>query len=593
MSVKPLAVLDTECYRDYWLCSIRRLDTGALRIFEQYPGKSLDVIGLRETLSRVIMVTFNGRRYDAPMIGLALTGVSCDTLKRCSDFIIQLKMNAWDAERQFNFRTPEFNHIDMIDVVPGMVSLKVYMGRLHCPRLQDLPIEHSASIEPEQRDLIKQYNVNDLDGTEALYRKFEKQIELRREMSREYGIDLRSKSDAQIAESVIKAKLGVTTRPEVNPHTFKFRFPNYLRHAGPIVQGVIDQVRAVDFEVKPNGYVEMPPELAKLRIRIGASEYRMGIGGLHSCEKSVAHVAGNGMMLIDRDVASYYPAIVINTGLYPRHLGKPFLDLYRQLRDERLEAKHAGLKAKADSLKITLNGAFGKLGNPYSILYSPELLIQVTLTGQLTLLMLIEWIESDIDSGISVVSANTDGIVISCHEDYYDLLCATIKHWEQVTGYETEETRYRALYSRDVNSYIALKEGGGVKLKGAYSESEPVASSWSSPHNQICVKAACDYLEHGIPVDLTIRTATDIRDFVELRNVTGGAVWRGEYLGRAARWYKAIGGEEITYKKNGNKVANSDGARPLMVMDGTMPADLDLDAYIKDANEILEDIGAI
>jgi hypothetical protein len=118
-----------------------------------------------------------------------------------------------------------------------------------------------------------------------------------------------------------------------------------------------------------------------------------------------------------------------------------------------------------------------------------------------------EWIEG---CDIQVVSANTDGIVIKCQQGHYNLLGGVIKQWEMQTGFETEETRYKALYSRDVNSYIAIKPDDGVKLKGAYSEPEPVASSWPSPHNNICIDAVCDYLRYGVPIDLTIRTCRDI-----------------------------------------------------------------------------------
>ena len=56
-----------------------------------------------------------------------------------------------------------------------------------------------------------------------------------------------------------------------------------------------------------------------------------------------------------------------------------------------------------------LNGTFGKTGSPYSVLFAPEMMIQTTITGQLALLMLIEHLET---ASISVISANTDGIVI-------------------------------------------------------------------------------------------------------------------------------------------------------------------------------------
>jgi hypothetical protein len=411
---------------------------------------------------------------------------------------------------------------------------------------------------------------------------------------------LRSKSDAQIAEAVIKSKLHEVTgilpsKPELRARAFKFRFPNFLKDAGPVVGGLIELVREADFVVEPTGKVKMPKQLADAKINIGTSTYKMGIGGLHSTEKSACHVAAEDTLIVDRDVASFYPAIIIQTGLYPRHLGKSFLDVYRGIRDTRIIAKRTGDKTVNETLKIVLNGSFGKFGNPWSILYSPDLLIQVTVTGQLALLMLIEAIES---CGIAVVSANTDGIVIKCPIDKRGWLDSAISAWERRTGFETEETRYKLLASRDVNSYIAVKENGGVKLKGAYAEPEPVASSWPSPHNQVCVMAACDYLEYGVPVELSIAACSDVKQFIEVRNVTGGGTWRGQYLGRAVRWYKSTDGEPIFYKKanksgNHNKVADTDGCRPLMEMDDSMPTDLDTQWYIDEAYRILRDIGAL
>src|ERR1017187_7366641 len=140
----------------------------------------------------------------------------------------------------------------------------------------------------------------------------------------------------------------------------------------------------------------------------------MGIGGLHSAESGVAHVAGSNYMLIDRDVTSYYPSIILNLGLYPQHMGEAFLTVYRSLVERRVAAKKAGDKVTAESLKIAVNGSFGKLGSKWSALYAPDLLIRVTITGQLSLLMLIEMIEL---AGLPVLSGNTDGILVKCHKD--------------------------------------------------------------------------------------------------------------------------------------------------------------------------------
>ena len=49
--------------------------------------------------------------------------------------------------------------------------------------------------------------VNDLQKTQSLYEKNKTAIELRYLLTAEYGVDVRSKSDPQIAESVIRSEM--------------------------------------------------------------------------------------------------------------------------------------------------------------------------------------------------------------------------------------------------------------------------------------------------------------------------------------------------------------------------------------------------
>ena len=95
---------------------------------------------------------------------------------------------------------------------------------------------------------------------------------------------------------------------------------------------------------------------------------------------------------------------------------------------------------------------------------------------------------------------------------------------------------------------------------------------------------------HDTPTEDTIRTCTDLTQFLTVRSVTGGAIWKDQYLGRVVRWIYSTDGEKITYKKNGNKVPKSDGSRPVMEL-CDFPTDLDYDRYTEEANGILEDIG--
>lgn len=583
---KPTLVYDIEVYRDYFLIAFLNVDTGGIRHFEMFEGQPLDVATIRAILKRYRLVSFNGNNFDLPLVTLALGGADCAKIKSVSDRIIVHNIRPW----AMGIESVKCDHIDLIEVSPGFSSLKIYGGRLHCQKMQDLPIEPSESIAPEMRTVLRQYCENDLHTTQALYEKLLPQIELRERMGVQYGIDLRSKSDAQIAEAVIRLEVEKSLNRklkkvgDLSGTEFKYCAPEFVEFETPFMRSVLDTVLGATFVVMGNGQVRMPEEIAKLKIRIGQSDYKMGIGGLHSMEKCEAHVADDETILVDRDVASYYPAIILNCGLKPAQMGEHFTHVYRSIVERRLKAKREGDSVVSDALKITINGSFGKFGSPYSILYSPTLLIQTTVTGQLSLLMLIEALESE---GIAVVSANTDGIVIKCPVQKSNMLEFVVWEWEAKTGFVTEESRYRALYSRDVNNYIAITDKG-YKAKGAYTP----AALQKNPTNEICSRAVVRYLQTGKPVEDTIRECDDIRMFVNIRTVKGGALKGEEYLGKAVRWYYAQGETgTINYKVNGYTVPRSEGARPLMELPDSLPKDIDYDWYVREAYSILKSIG--
>lgn len=582
-------IFDLEIYRDYFLAAFMNAKTGNVRHFEMHADQVFDARTVRQILVRHRLVSFNGSRFDLPLLTMALQGADCGEIKAASDKIIKNNLRPW----ALGIDPIGCDHIDLIEVAPGIASLKIYGGRLHSPKMQDLPIDPDASITPEQRALLREYCENDLATTLALFKKLGPQIQLREQMSAQYGIDLRSKSDAQIAEAVIKLEVeramgeSLPKPKDLAGQRFKYQVPVFITFATPTLQSALASVTEATFTIAGNGSVQMPKAIGELKIAIGAGIYRMGIGGLHSSEKCAAHHADAEHVLIDRDVASYYPTIILNCDLKPAQMGAHFTSVYRSIVERRLAAKRAKDGVTADSLKITINGSFGKFGSPYSLLYSPTLLIQTTITGQLALLMLIEMLEGEC---ISVVSANTDGIVIKCPRSKLDLMEFIVWEWELRTHFETEATPYLAIYSRDVNNYIAIKDRG-YKVKGVYAP----ATLQKNPTNEIVIQAVVAFLREGTPVETTIHACTDITRFVTIRAVKGGALDQaGQYLGKAARWYYARGvSRPLTYKINGYTVPRSEGARALMDLPDSFPADVDLDRYIAEARSILADIGAI
>lgn len=590
-------VFDIEVYPNYFLIAFQSLTSGKIVYFEMSPGATFDAGKLAWVMNGFCLVSFNGNNYDLPIAALALAGKDNDHLMWATEEIILRNERGDDILKKSKVKRLRLNHIDLIEVAPLRASLKIYSGRLHAKRMQDLPFVPGTVLSPEQIAIVRWYCCNDLANTALLYHELEEQIKLRETLGLRYGIDLRSRSDAQIAEAVIthevaKANGMRSRRPDIPPGTwFQYRVPAFVRFETETLRWAFDAVKRARFVIDESGEVGLPPELKDLRLPIGGGVYRMGIGGLHSSEQKQAVFADENTILADWDVASYYPAIALNQGIYPEGLGTTFLTVYRQLVERRLYAKKTGDKVTADSLKITINGTFGKFGSPYSMLYSPcNGVIQITLTGQLALLMLIERMEL---AGLPVVSGNTDGVIVKCPRLRQNVMEGIIAQWERDTGFQTEQTRYRAVFSRDVNNYIAVKEDGTAKVKGAYAE---VGSSGQTrlsknPTGLICADAVVAFLTTGTPINETIRSCRDLTRFVVVRSVTGGAVKDGTYLGKSIRWYYAVGEQgEIVYAKNGNMVPRSTGGKPCMLLPDAFPEDVNYDWYESEALDMLRDL---
>jgi hypothetical protein len=584
--------LDSECFPNYYLVTFYAVG-GKSKSFDMWPGKPLDYDGIWRFLNDpdVELVTFNGTDYDLCLLALALSGADCAYLKQVSNYIIENGTRVWEFEKTFGVLRLDVNHIDLIEVAPGMVSLKIYGGRLHMPRLQDMPYHHESEVTPEMRPVIKLYCRNDCATTCGLYYALKAQIDLRRIMSNELGTDVRSKSDAQIAEVVLKTAAirqhGVTPRKVPLAYTsFKYTPPSYIGFITTELQGLLDVVSTAKFKIKDDtGHVEMPEAIDTYPTSVNGRRYKVGIGGLHSQEQEQTIRCADTHELEDIDVVSYYPNLMLNMGMYPEAIGPAFIDAYRGILDERVAAKRAKDKVKDSVLKITLNGTFGKTSSKWSILYNPKFLIQTTITGQLSILMLIEALEH---YGIPVVSANTDGIVVYYPKRDTQKVTKIVGAWEKRCNLQTDRTRYDSIFARDVNNYIALKPDGSVKAKGVYAP----PSLAKNPQNEICVEAVVQFLTNGTDIAQTIRGSQDIRKFLTLRTVKGGAFKEGYELGKAIRWYYALGVTgTITYASNGNDVPRTEGAKPLMELPCEFPKDVDYVWYINEANAILMDLG--
>lgn len=578
--------LDVECYRNYFLICFK--SNNKSRSYEITDYSNLNLQEIDKIMNTYLTIGFNSKNYDLPMISYALTGATRSQLKEFSDQIITSKKFSWEVCRDFNVKVPsKWNHIDLIEVAPGVhISLKMYGARMHTKTLQDLPYEPDTLIENKDHKVIKEYCLNDINITIELYNEIKNRIELREKIGKIYELELRSKSDAQVAETIIKSLLNVKSYNNIidEERIYSYNPPSFIRFNSEELLEFFNELQNTKFKCNEKGALLKDKEL-KNKIKINDVTFTLGIGGLHSNEKHRATIISEDEFLTEIDVVSYYPSIILNNNYYPENLGTNFIDLYRNFYLKRIKAKETKHKLLSDTYKIILNGSFGKFGSRFSSLYSPDLLLHTTLTGQLSLLMLIENLSY---KGFDIISANTDSITIKGKKNNIHLLDLILKSWENITGFKLEKINYKAIYHESVNSYIGILEDNNIKCKGLYALEGLV----KNPVSTVCVEAVVAYLQNNIEIEDTIfKNKNDIRKFLIIRKVEGGAVFKNQYLGKTVRWYYSKYGDKITYKKNGNKVAESDGAIPLMTLDDKKRDDIDFQKYIDKAYKMLKNLG--
>jgi hypothetical protein len=285
--------------------------------------------------------------------------------------------------------------------------------------------------------------------------------------------------------------------------------------------------------------------------------YTFAKGGLHTENKPKVFEADDDTLIVDWDVSSYYPAIIINNGRYPGHLGPEFLRGYKAMFDKRLELKPMAKKDKkikgiVGALKLAVNSVYGKSSDMQSWLYDRQLTMFTTITGELSLLMLIEAYEL---AGIHVISANTDGVTIMVTKDKVDKMHELNKWWMDITQYELERTDYQKIIFSTVNDYLAIKTDGEIKKKGDFLTDFELHKNKSARIVPIALER---YYVHDVPVADTIRAHTNIYDFALRQKATKDFHFEGQskdnttVYNKLIRYYVSNTGEKLLKVKNQN-----------------------------------------
>lgn len=505
---KELFIYDIEVYRNYFLAVFVDKDGQNKHQFQIFQDKNeaKELVNFLHTRVNYL-VGYNSSRYDDVILNLIRSGVS-DTAS-IHNLSNQIILDNYDAIKQYRWMDKPWTTIDLMAIIENNMnrtSLKAAAIHLKWHKIQDLPIEPTSLIEPSQTKLLEEYCLNDVEITRRLFEELKPALTLRKNLSNEYSVDLLSASDSKIGKTVLEKMYGK---------------PSVQETQRPVIRGKDLIPTTLQFQTKEFQQVQSAVENLTLqgkhqfsaKLTYNGITFSLGLGGLHTEDEPGLFKTDENNVLMDADVSSYYPSMILQYGIAPAHLDKEkFLKIYRGLVEERLEAKRKGDTTKADGVKITINAVFGMLRSKYFWLYDPLAFYKITIGGQLLLLQLCE---AFFLAGIPVISANTDGVICQVPVGLMDKYQAVCQEWEKQTGLSLDYSEYKLYARAHVNGYVAVKKTGKVKTKGLFDPKLSINKftlnkGYNSPVIALALQA---YFIDGVSPEEFIPNHPDIHDF--------------------------------------------------------------------------------
>lgn len=429
-----MIAFDFEVFKYDWLVVLYDLINQERKIIVNNPDQLSEFY---EKHKGDIWIGYNSKNYDQYILKGILCGFDPHEI---SEFITVEKKKGYSFSNLMN-KIPMINY----DASVKLNSLKVLEGFMgHNIKESSVSFDIDRKLTEVEIDEVIKYCVHDVEETIEVFLQNKSDFDSKLALVSTFKLPLTylAKSDAQLAAIILGAN-----RVHNRNDEFDLIIPKTLRLNNKYK-------RILDWYLNE----ENRSYEKTLDIDVAGVPHKFAWGGLHGAREKYF---GKGFF-VNVDVASFYPAIMIEYDLLSRNIADP--KKYVNIRDTRLEFK-AKKDPKQLPYKLVLNSTYGAMKDKYNAMYDPRQANNVCVTGQLLLLDLIEKLEPFCD----IIQSNTDGILVKLKsKDDFEKLDDTCYEWEERTKMELEFDMVKEVYQKDVNNYIVVGMDGKIKSKGAY-----------------------------------------------------------------------------------------------------------------------------
>ena len=386
-------------------------------------------------------------------------------------------------------------------------------------------------ILPKYVEPMLHYNKNDVYLVCEIARQKPDEIKLRYSLGAAFNLNLLCAARSSIADKLLykfyseRSGLSVDKfkdlRTQRTALSFnKIIFPHICFKTKQLQDLLKDMKKVVIYRTNKDAFEKV--------IQFYGTTYTIATGGLHSQDRPAVLTSTDDYTYIHYDISSFYPSVMVAYNIAPKHLNNNvFVKMVDYFRLTRIKCKHtkdedglvvAGVhnKLAAEALKIVINAIYGKFGFEMFFLFDRFAQMQVTINGQLMVMMVVEALELD---GIHVVSANTDGIIVKLPKDKEEDFKRITDDWCAQNKLGADSERYKLFVTRDINNYFDIQSNDKVEYKGGLDPKQYLKDLKKGYDMPIVAKAVFEYFAHDTPVMETLRNHKDILDFCKTQNV--------------------------------------------------------------------------
>lgn len=471
----------------FWMCCMKDYKTEKEHI----------IINNREEFLRVfnknkdsVWVGYNIKGYDQWIMKAIIAGVDPCVI---SDKLIEQNISPYQVDRSLN-RIPIYI-FELNDSYRSLKELELFMGE--DIRESTVPFDLNRYPTKEEIEELTTYCLHDVRMTFKVFKEVYYKYEAQLGLIEYFNLDesMINKTEAQLSAYILGAKK-----------------PNYPREDVADFE-IVNTIELSKYNNIKQWYEDYNNRDFKkyLRVNVYGVDTDFGWGGLHSARKKYQ----GEDFIVNSDVSSFYPSIMIEYGLLSRNIQNPIK--FKEIRDTRFKFKKEKNPIEK-SLKLVLNSTYGACLDANNDLYDQRQGIGICVNGQLLLLDLIEKVELEFGDRAEFIQGNTDGVMFKFKSkedvDKYLEIC---KEWSQRTRMNLDHDFIKKIIQKDVNNYIYVKEDGSIKSKGAY------VKKLSLIDNDLPIvnKAIKEKLINNIEIEDTINNCNNLMDFQKCVKITG------------------------------------------------------------------------